>query len=77
MRGVKQTLIDEGFQAIKDNPLLFGQVADALGVSAFSMPEMIRKKSHRFTELAVLELISRYTDIPVKKLVRNTKVETV
>ena len=43
--------------AIKSNPLLFGKVAIALGVSSATLPDLLRKNDKRLTQAKVLQEI--------------------
>lgn len=56
----------------KSNSKLFGEVALALNVSVFTLPDLIRAKDARLTQMNVLKLISDTTGISINDLVEET-----
>ncbi len=75
---MKYTLKPEYRQAIKDNPLLYGQIADALGVSIFSMNYNIYNNNwEKFTQKSVLAVMSKYLKVSEDQLTEVVEPEIV
>ena len=75
---MKYTLKPEYRQAIKDNPLLYGQIADVLGLSIFSMNYNIYNNNwEKFTQKSVLAVMSLYLKVPEDQLTEIIEPETV
>jgi|GEM_PF-5553671 hypothetical protein len=75
---MKYTLKPEYRQAIKDNALLYGQIADVLGLSIFSMNYNIYNNNwDKFTQKSVLAVMSKYLNVPEDQLTEIIEPETV
>lgn len=67
----------EIIQSLKDDPILFGHVADSLSISPFTLPDVIRKNSSRLTEFGCLQTISSILHKKHIDLVCPTNLETI
>lgn len=65
---MKKALKQDILESIKNDPLLFGQVASAAGVSPFSMPRLIKNNSYRFTREPVLKVLRKATGLQDKNI---------
>jgi hypothetical protein len=67
---MKRVLSEEGLRAIESDAVLFGEVAQELGVMPVSLPPMIQRKSRRLTEYKVVQLVAKRTGIKPEQLVK-------
>jgi hypothetical protein len=73
---MSKNLKDEVIEAIKDNNQLYADVADKLNVSVFSMPKILKGKSSRLTEFAVLKVVADFLKCDMDDLlIDDSKVE--
>lgn len=54
----KIVLKDEILDTIKSDPVLFGGVAKAVGVSVYTLPKLIKENDPRLTQANVLKVIA-------------------
>lgn len=56
-------LKEEIMEKIKSDPTLYGKVAEAAGVSPFSLPGLIYKNSPKLTQAKVLNTIREHLNL--------------
>jgi hypothetical protein len=54
---LKQEIVD----VIKSDPLLYGEVANALGVAPMSLTRILKANDKRLTQFSVLQIIRKHT----------------
>ncbi|HRO18516.1 MAG TPA: hypothetical protein PLU07_10015, partial [Ferruginibacter sp.] len=60
---MKLVLNKIGLDAIKDNPKLYGQVADLLGVAPLSLPRILNANDQRLTQASILKGIAEHLGV--------------
>ena len=56
---LKKDIVDK----VKSNPLLFGQVASALGMAPLSLPRLLNSRDKKLTQASVLSVIRKELNI--------------
>lgn len=64
---LKQTVIDR----VEKDAILFGQVADVLGVAPLSLPRILSNRDSRLTQINVLEVISNRLGVQISDLLES------
>jgi hypothetical protein len=59
----RKVLKIEILDKIKTDPVLFGAVASALGVSPFTMPRIVKRNDEKLTQIVVLSVIKKHLGI--------------
>lgn len=60
----KLVLKKEILDKVKKDPVLYGRVAESVGVSAFSLPGLIYNNSQKLTQAYVLNTIREHLNLP-------------
>jgi hypothetical protein len=56
-------LTQEAIEAIKQNPILFGQVATAIGVSTLTLPAVLKRNDVKLTGIAVINILRKHMGV--------------
>lgn len=57
-KGLKEGIVDK----IKTDPILYGKVAEALGVSPTSLPRILYANDEKLTQVKVLRVLREHLD---------------
>lgn len=57
--GLKPEIVDK----IKSDPLLYGKIADALGIAAMSLPRVLYSNSSKLTQINVLRILKEHLGV--------------
>ncbi len=72
-------LTHKALEAIKDNGVLFGEIADCLQISPISLPRILNQNHVKLTQVGVLNIIKKHIPgIKEKDLLEKKEViETI
>ena len=56
-------LTQEAIEAIKSNPLMQGEIANAIGASTLTLPAILKRNDVKLTGIAVLNILRKHTGI--------------
>lgn len=65
---------DSVIESIQTDPVLYGKVAHALQVKAFSMPKILQAKRSSLTQYAVLYAVSKHLGLPMRELITEQDI---
>lgn len=71
-----KVLKDEVFEKIENENVLLANLANVLNISISSIPNMLTRKSRRFTEFPALKLIADFLHVEMSDLlIDDAKIE--
>lgn len=72
-----KVLKDEVFEKIENENVLLANLANVLNISISSIPNMLTRKSRRFTEFPALKLIADFLHVEMSDLLIDETKATV